>query len=143
MNKHPLKHLWSSFWVLINPFNGFLSFLGNRKEELPSQEMISWITNGGFVIELNVQSNPLFVHLSTLDESWLCWLWRSSSILILIYFFWIKRWISKYFIPNTLSFLVTSIRKFCWNLNSLNSSLISNKLFLIQDLVKISFSLYF
>ena len=74
LNKHPLKHLWSSFWVLINPFNGFLSFLGNRKEELPSQEMISWITNGGFVIELNVQSNPLFVHLSTLDESWLCWI---------------------------------------------------------------------
>ena len=73
LDKDHLKYSLSSYWVLTNPFIGFLSYLGNWKQKLPSQLASSEITSWYSIIELIFQPDS-YLHLSILDESWLCWI---------------------------------------------------------------------
>ena len=116
--------------------------MGNKNS---SQGAISASTSWCCINKLLVQPDTSYVHLSTLDESWLCWISGTYQYLYhqIISFFWIKPFVSDFFIFKNFIFLVSSIYRFCWYINSLNSSVISNNLFWIEDLIRLSCSSYF
>ena len=91
------------------------------------------------------QPDPSYSHLSTLDERWLWGISSSSSIFILLTFIFPEpnHGSANFLFLKTLSLSVNPIQKFCWNLNSLNSLVISNNSFLIEDLVRLSCSSWF
>ena len=77
--KRHLKHLVSSFWILINPFIGFLGSLANWKWELSPQGVISGTVSWCCNIQLIVQPDLSYVLFSTLDKCCLCWISSSSG----------------------------------------------------------------
>ena len=89
-----------------------------------------------------VQPDPSYVHLSTLDGSWLCWISSSSSIFVSLNskFSESNHGSANILFLKASSTLVNSIRRFCWNLNYLNSLVISKNLFLTEHLVRLSWS---
>ena len=67
----------------------------------------------------------------------------NSFFSFFFFFFESNNWSANILFLKVSSFLVTSTCKLCWNLNSLNSLVISNNLILIEDLVRLSYWSYF
>ena len=91
-------------------------------------------------IEKVVQPDPSYAHLSAFNEGWLC---VSSVLVPLNSIFSESKHESITFPLRSSSFLLKPICKFCGNSNSLNYFVVSNNLFLVENIVRLSYPSYF